>query len=167
MQALWVLLLLALVSYTSKDIPWEHSPSNSPTLNYIGPVGAWSAWAIFNVFGLVGFLFPLLLAVWGLIMLFQSGERVWPRVLWMLGILAGLCVLVDIQTGFWDELGMERLNLNRMPGGYLGLFFGRMLLTSSLGVVGAAIISTGVVVGGVFFVSQTHPTEMWRLLTEA
>ncbi len=167
MQALWVLLLLALVSYTSKDIPWEHSPSNSPTLNYIGPVGAWSAWAIFNVFGLVGFLFPLLLATWGLIMLFQSGERVWPRVLWMLGILAGLCVLVDIQTGFWDELGMDRLNLNRMPGGYLGLFFGRMLLTSFLGVVGAAIISTGVVVGGVFFVSQTHPVEIWRLLTEA
>ncbi len=167
MQALWVLLLLALVSYTCKDIPWEHSPSNSPTLNYIGPVGAWTAWALFKIFGLVGFLFPLMLAMWGVIMLLQSGERVWPRVLWMLGILAGLSVLVDIQTGFWNDLLTERLNLNGMPGGYIGLFLGRMLLTNFLGVVGAAIISAGVIVGGVFFVSQTHPAEMWSLLADA
>ena len=33
MQAAWVLLLLALVSYTWQDISWEHSPVNSPTAN--------------------------------------------------------------------------------------------------------------------------------------
>lgn len=164
MQALWVLLLLALVSYTWTDIPWEHSPSNSPTANYIGPVGAWTAWGIFKVFGLAGFLFPVMLAVWGLLMLMQSGERVWPRVLWMLGILLGISVLVDLQAAFWDGLSAERLNLNLMPGGLAGYFLGRMLLTNFLGVVGAAIISTGVIIGGVFFVSQTHPAELWGAL---
>ena len=57
-------------------------------------VGAWVAWGVFRTFGLAGFLMPLLLAVWGLMMVFQSGERVWPRVLWMVGILSGVCVLV-------------------------------------------------------------------------
>ncbi|NLG34951.1 MAG: DNA translocase FtsK [Lentisphaerae bacterium] len=167
MQAVWVLLLLAMVSYTSKDIPWEWSPPNSPTENYIGPVGAWSAWGLFKVFGVVGFLVPLALAVWGLLMIVRSGDRIWPRVLWMLAILSGLCVLVDLQESFWDELASARLNLNRMPGGLMGFFLGRSLLTNFLGVVGAAIISLGVVVGGVFFVSQTHPAELWGLLTAA
>jgi S-DNA-T family DNA segregation ATPase FtsK/SpoIIIE len=166
MQAFWVLLLLALVSYSWKDIPWECSPSNSPTLNYIGPVGAWAAWGVFKVFGLVGFLFPLLLAVWGILMIVQSGERVWPRVLWMLGILSGVCVLVDIQAAFWNGVAAERLNLSQMPGGLIGYFLGRLLLTNFLGVVGAAIISMGVIVGGLFFVSQTHPAELWRGLVD-
>ncbi|MDD2240181.1 MAG: DNA translocase FtsK [Kiritimatiellae bacterium] len=162
MQALWVLLLLALVSYTWQDIPWEQTPSNSPMDNYIGPVGAWSAWGVFKVFGLVGFVVPLLLAVWGLLMIFQSGERVWPRVLWMFAILAGLGVLVDVKAAFWDTLSAERLNLNLMPGGLAGYFLGRQLLTRFLGTVGASIISLGVVVSGLFFVSQAHPAMLWR-----
>lgn len=165
MQAAWVLLLLALVSYTWQDISWEHSPVNSPTANYIGPVGAWAAWLVFNVFGLVGFLFPLLLAAWGLLMIVRSGERVWPRVLWMVGILAGLCVLVDIQADFWAGLVPPRYNLSA-PGGYAGLFLGRMLLTKTLGVVGAAIISLGVAVSGLFFVLQTHPAMLWGALVD-
>ncbi len=167
MQAAWVLLLLALVSYTWLDIPWEHSPSNSPTANYIGPVGAWAAWGVFKLFGLAGFLFPLLLAVWGVLMIVQSGERVWPRVLWMLGILSGICVLVDIQSEFWNRMSMERLNLSQMPGGLIGYFLGRLLLTNFLGVVGSAIVCVGVMVGGLFFVSQTHPAELWRALVDA
>ncbi|MGD9782523.1 MAG: DNA translocase FtsK 4TM domain-containing protein [Kiritimatiellia bacterium] len=166
MQAAWVLLLLALVSYTWQDISWEHSPVNSPTANYIGPVGAWAAWGVFNVFGLVGFLFPLLVAVWGLLMIVRSGERVWPRVLWMVGILAGLCVLVDLQAEFWADAVSPRYNLSA-PGGYLGLFLGRMLLTKTLGVVGAAIISLGVAVSGLFFVLQTHPAMLWGALVDA
>lgn len=162
MQAVWVLLLLALASYTWKDISWEYNPVNSPTANFIGPVGAWAAWGVFKLFGLVGFLFPLLLALWGVLMIVQSGDRVWPRVLWMLAILAGLCVLVDLRADFWNEWSAERLNQNRMPGGLLGYFLGRMFLTNFLGVVGAAIISMGVVVGGLFFVSQTHPAELWQ-----
>ncbi len=164
MQGVWVLLLLALVSYTWVDIPKDHAPSNLEIANYIGPVGAWAAWVVFNLFGLAGFLFPLLLAVWGLLMIVQSGERVWPRVLWMLGILSGLCVLVDIQMPFWNEVSPERFNLNKMPGGFVGLFLGRMFLTNYLGVVGAAIISMAVIVGGLFFVSQTHPAELWAAL---
>ena len=166
MQAAWVLLLLALVSYTWQDISWEHSPVNSPTANYIGPVGAWAAWLVFNVFGLVGFLFPLLLATWGLLMIVRSGERIWPRVLWMVGILAGLCVLVDIQADFWAGIVPPRYNLSA-PGGYAGLFLGRMLLTKTLGVVGAAIISLGVAVSGLFFVLQTHPAMLWGALVDA
>jgi len=161
MQALWVLLLLALVSYTYMDIPWEYRPANSPTMNYIGPVGAWTAWGLFKVFGLVGFVFPLALAVWGILLIVQSGERVWPRVLWMLGILVGLCVLVDIQSHFWNDITSPLLNVSDMPGGFLGLFLGRGLLTRYLGVVGAGIICVGVIVSGVFFVSQMHPKNLW------
>ena len=165
MQGIWILLLLALTSYDARDTS-DWAAGTPSTLNYIGPVGAWAAWGIFRVFGLGGFLVPLLLAVWGLMLIFQSGERVWPRVLWMLGILCGVCVLMDIQLPFWNEISPERFNLNKMPGGLAGLFLGRMLFTNFLGVVGAAIISLAVIVGGLFFVSQTHPVELWRALTE-
>lgn len=165
MQGLWILLLLALASYDAKDTSDWASEAPS-TLNYIGPVGAWAAWGVFRLFGLAGFLFPLLLAVWGLWMILQSGERVWPRVLWMLGILCGVCVLMDIQMPFWNEVSPERFNLNKMPGGFAGLFLGRMLVTNFLGVVGAAIVSLAVIVGGLFFVSQTHPAELWGGLVD-
>lgn len=165
MQGVWVLWLLALVSYDSKDTA-DWASGAATTVNYIGPVGAWAAWAVFNIFGLAGFLFPLLLAVWGLLMIFQSGERAWPRVLWMLGILAGVCVLMDIQRDFWKDLSAERFNLNNMPGGFAGLFLGRMLLTRFLGVVGASIASMAAIIGGLFFVSQTHPADLWAALAE-
>ena len=161
MQAVWVLLLLALASYTRRDIPWECSPCQSPTANYIGPVGAWSAWVVFKVFGLAGFLVPLLLAVWGLIMLFQSGERIWPRVLWMTGILLGVSVLLDLQVSFWSGVTAERFNLDDLPVGLSGYFLGRQLLTNFLGVVGSVVISLGVILSGLFFVAQTHPAELW------
>ncbi|NLB66381.1 MAG: DNA translocase FtsK [Lentisphaerae bacterium] len=162
LQAVWLLLLLALASYTWQDVVWEHSPPNDPTVNYIGPVGAWAAWGIFKVFGLVGFVFPLALAIWGLLMIFQSAERVWPRVLWLLGILCALGVLVDLHEPFWSGLAADRLNLNRMPGGLVGFFVGRNFLTCTLGVVGSAIISIGVIVGGIFFVLRANPATLWR-----
>lgn len=165
MQGLWVLLLLALVSYDVRDTA-DWASASSTTVNYIGPVGAWSAQGVFRTFGLAGFLFPLLLAAWGLLMIVQSGERVWPRVLWMLGILAGVCVMMDIQLPFWREITAERFNLNDMPGGFAGLFLGRMLLIRYLGPVGAAIVCLAVIVGGLFFVSQTHPAALWRALKE-
>ena len=161
MQAVWVLLLLALASYTWRDIPWECSPCQSPTANYIGPVGAWAAWVVFKVFGLAGFLVPLALAVWGLVLIFQSGERIWPRVLWMVGILLGVSILFDLQLSFWSGVTAERFNLTDLPGGMSGYFLGRRLLTHFLGVVGSVVISLGVIFSGLFFVSQTHPAEWW------
>lgn len=166
MQGAWVLLLLALASYDAKDTA-DWASETHATLNYIGPVGAWVAWGVFRLFGLAGFLTPLLLATWGFMMIFRSGERVWPRVLWMLGILCGVCVLMDIQLPFWNGVAPERFNLDQMPGGFAGLFLGRMLVTNYLGVVGAAIISLAIIVGGLFFVSQTHPVELWGALRDA
>ena len=166
MQGVWILLLLALASYDAKDTSDWASGAPS-TVNYIGPVGAWAAWGVFRLFGLGGFLFPLLLAIWGLWLIFQSGERTWPRVLWMLGILSGVCVLMDLQMPFWNEISPERFNLNKMPGGFAGLFLGRMFIANFLGVVGAAIISLATIVGGLFFVSQTHPLELWGALVDA
>ena len=137
-------------------------------MNYIGPVGAWAAWGVFKVFGLVGFLFPLLLAVWGVID---------DRAVGGAGVAAGVVDAGDfvrgcacwwiIQASFWNGVAPERLNLSQMPGGIdRTISWGGMLLTNFLGVVGAAIISVGVIVGGLFFVSQTHPAELWRALVD-
>ena len=166
LQGLWILLLLALASYDARDTS-DWASAGHETLNYIGPVGAWAAWVVFRLFGLAGFVLPALLAVWGLLMIFQSGERVWPRALWMLGILCGVCVLMDIQLPFWNRISPERFNLNQMPGGLAGLFLGRMFLTQYLGVAGSAIISLVVMISGLFFVSQTHPIELWRAIADA
>ena len=136
------------------------SPCQSPTANYIGPVGVVGVGG-FKVFGLAGFLVPLLLAVWGLIMLFQSGERIWSRSAVDDGILLGVSVLLDLQVSFWSGVTAERFNLDDLPGGLSGYFLGRQLLTNFLGVVGSVVISLGVILSGLFFVAQTHPAELW------
>ena len=64
-----------------------------------------------------------------------------------------------INKGRWLVVGLMFCVM-----GCAGLFLGRMLVTNFLGKVGAAIISMGVVIGGLFFVSQTHPVELWRTL---
>src|SRR3954467_4440632 len=57
-----VLTLLALVSYTPDDIPFEVSMPNSPSHNFVGVAGAYTAWFLMLLFGRTSyFLVPLFL----------------------------------------------------------------------------------------------------------
>jgi S-DNA-T family DNA segregation ATPase FtsK/SpoIIIE len=170
LQVAWFLLLLALVTYSWRDIPWECSPKNEPPANCIGPVGAYAGWAVFRCFGVAGYLLPALLAAWGVLLIAQSRERLWPRVLWMFGMLAALAVLADMNGAFWARLTEERLhlgagdgdalNVGGLAGGFAGYVLGRLGLTRWLGPVGSGLVCTGVLVAGLFFVTRTHPSAL-------
>ncbi|MBT7375645.1 MAG: cell division protein FtsK [Porticoccaceae bacterium] len=61
--ALCLVLLLALVTYSSQDPGWSHTASRAEVNNAIGPAGAWLADVFFSLFGGMAYLFPLLLAI--------------------------------------------------------------------------------------------------------
>ena len=165
LQAVWVLLLLAVVSYDVRDTA-DWSGGAGATQNYIGPVGAWTAWAVFRLFGAAGFLVPAMLAVLGLFLLFKSEDRFWPRAAWMAAILAGCCVLADLSCGFWETAKLARYDIGGMPGGFTGYLLGRSLLVNLVGRVGTSLLGTGAVLAGLFFVSGIRPAELWRNLRD-
>ena len=122
LQAVWVLLLLAVVSYDVCDTAdWS---GGQAARNYIGPLGAWTAWAVFRLFGAAGFLVPAMLAVLGLFLVFKSEDRFWPRAAWMGGILAGCCVLAGMSGDFWATARLARYDIGGMPGGFVGYLLG-------------------------------------------
>jgi S-DNA-T family DNA segregation ATPase FtsK/SpoIIIE len=61
--ALCIILLLALLTYSSEDPGWSHTGSREDVANLIGPVGAWLSDVFFSLFGGMAYLFPLLLAI--------------------------------------------------------------------------------------------------------
>jgi S-DNA-T family DNA segregation ATPase FtsK/SpoIIIE len=61
--ALCIILLLALLTYSSEDPGWSHTGSRADVANLIGPVGAWLSDVFFSLFGGMAYLFPLLLAI--------------------------------------------------------------------------------------------------------
>lgn len=165
MQAVWVLLLLAVVSYDVMDTS-DWSGGGDAVRNYIGPVGAWTAWAVFRLFGAAGFLVPAMLAVLGLFLLFKSEDRVWPRVAWMGGILAACCVLAELSGGLWGTPKLARYDIAGMPGGFVGYLLGKELLVKLIGGIGTVLLGTAVLLAGVFFVSGMRPKEMWTGLRD-
>jgi S-DNA-T family DNA segregation ATPase FtsK/SpoIIIE len=63
--AVAMLLLVSQFSFDRNDLAFVHTPPNKPTANWIGPFGAYLAYATFFIFGLVAYLFPFLLAAFG------------------------------------------------------------------------------------------------------
>ena len=165
MQAVWVLLLLAVVSYDVMDTS-DWSGGGDAVRNYIGPVGAWTAWAVFRLFGAAGFLVPAMLAVLGLFLLFKSEDRVWPRVAWMGGILAACCVLAELSGGLWGTPKLARYDIAGMPGGFVGYLLGKELLVKLIGGIGTVLLGTAVLLAGLFFVSGMRPKEIWKGVRE-
>ncbi len=113
----------------------------------VGPVGAWLGWTSFWAFGYAGYLFPLLLALYGV------SAFVRPRIATGWPALVGLAVLLVSVTGILarasDTLGEYRLH----KGGVLGWSVSEALRLS-VGTVGAWIVLLAIVPVGVLFVTQ-------------
>ena len=58
--AVFLYLLMALVSYDSADPGWSRTGSGGPIANTGGPTGAWLADIFFSMFGYMAYLFPLM-----------------------------------------------------------------------------------------------------------
>ncbi len=157
-----VLLLLAQWSFDSWDIAAIHNPPNKPPHNWIGPIGAYLAWFVFLAFGVVGYLVPLLLAMFGaahlLGFLHYLCERLRWSLLWSVGLLVSLTGLLYLAgTAGW--LGNFHLKLG-VPnvGGMLGfLTYGQThnyeFGFSLLGPIGATIVYAAIGLVSIVFLT--------------
>jgi DNA segregation ATPase FtsK/SpoIIIE, S-DNA-T family len=141
---------VALYAYDPTVHPLDQS---SPA----GPVGAWLGWGSFHAFGYAGYLFPVLLAVYGV------SAFVRPRVAhgWPAG--AGLLILLVSATGMLarasDTLAEYRLH----KGGVLGWAVSESLMVS-IGAVGTWIVLLALIPVGVLFVTRIPYSVLSRTL---
>ncbi|HKA62856.1 MAG TPA: DNA translocase FtsK [Methylomirabilota bacterium] len=134
-----------------------------PTLHWldqsspVGPVGGWLGWASFHAFGYGGYLFPVLLALYGV------SAFVRPRVAHGWQAAVGLAILLVSATGILarasDTLGQYRLH----KGGLLGWTVSEGLRLS-IGTVGTWIILLALIPLGVLFVTRIPYSVLSRTL---
>jgi S-DNA-T family DNA segregation ATPase FtsK/SpoIIIE len=148
--AVALLLLVAQFSFDRYDLAFIRTPPNKPVHNWIGPFGAHIAYASFFIFGLGAYVFPFLIAVFGLGYLFNfwahlRERRIWSGV-WAVVLMLSLTGLLHMMDGL---LKLLRENIDvPSAGGWLGqtLFdfklFGYDWGFWMLGKVGATIVYT-------------------------
>ena len=142
--------VVALYAYDPTIHPLDQS---SPA----GPVGAWLGWASFHAFGYAGYLFPVLLALYGV------SAFVRPRVAhgWQAGV--GLLILLVSATGILarasDTLAEYRLH----KGGVVGWAVSEALMVS-IGTVGTWIVVLALIPVGVLFVTRIPYSVLSRAL---
>jgi S-DNA-T family DNA segregation ATPase FtsK/SpoIIIE len=161
-QALWILLLLSLMSYHAEDISLNQSPPNDPALNFIGPTGAWTAFCLFSLLGMGAYLAPLLLAVVGLMLIFKREGRVWPKAVWMFLILLSIICLLELQPDLWAQL-TSRLNIDS-PGGLLGRLVGDYFLVELMGIMGAGIVAVSILMVSAVLLLDVRPVAVFHYL---
>jgi len=141
---------VALYAYDPMVHPLDQS---SP----VGPVGAWLGWGSFQAFGYAGYLFPVLLALYGV------SAFVRPRVAhgWQAGV--GLLILLVSATGVLarasDTLAEYRLH----KGGVVGWAVSESLRVS-IGTAGTWIVLLALIPVGVLFVTRIPYSVLSRTL---
>jgi len=120
--AVAVLLLVSQFSFDRNDLAFIHTPPNKPTVNWIGPFGAHLAYATFFIFGLAAYIFPFLLAAFGVgyissFLSYLRERRFWSG-LWSAVFIFSLSGLLDMMDGLLKTL---RENVDAPgAGGWLG-----------------------------------------------
>ncbi len=161
--ALGLFLLVALVSHNIADPGWSRSVMYKSIHNAAGAIGAWSADVLFYFFGYVAYLFPLLSA-WGGVLLLKNyvlqQRSGWLWVLHIIGfvfVMSGACALVNL---FFMHAVF--VNLPGPTGGIIGSLITRWL-EPKLSITGSALVFSSV-----FLVGITLATGMsWVKLIEA
>jgi S-DNA-T family DNA segregation ATPase FtsK/SpoIIIE len=170
--AVALLLLVAQLSFDRNDIAFNANPVNKPTHNWIGPLGAYFAWASFVPLGVVGYLVPILLAVFGagylLNFLSYLRERLGWSIFWASGLLVSLTGLIYImgEAGLLGKIDVTIGSLSG-AGGLLGyLTYGESqnyrFGLSLLGRLGAIIVYITLLLISVLFMTNFRLGEWIR-----
>jgi S-DNA-T family DNA segregation ATPase FtsK/SpoIIIE len=136
--ALSVSLGLSLFSYEWRDISLLQAPPITPPRNYFGPVGAWLSFGLFTLLGLGAYLAPVWCIVFGLILVLDREERVWPRGVWLAAALLTVVALADLDGGNWSER-CGRLNIVD-TGGLFSRLVVRAVLVRWVSRIGTGIL---------------------------
>jgi len=130
-----ILLLSAMMSYSSYDIGFETSTPNIHIRNYIGMTGAYTAWAIFKLIGYAGFFIPFLFIVWGIGIL---AEKLTGRLLYR---IIGVLFLFSASSAFFSLTARPDSVLMVARGGLLGFLLTDKFLLDYLGAIGGYIVT--------------------------
>ena len=144
--------LVALYAFDPMRHPLDQS---SPG----GPVGLWLGWAAFWAFGYAGYVFPLLLILYGAGAFVRAPlARGWPG-------LAGLVLLLVSVTGMLARASDTLAELRIHKGGMLGWAVNQAL-SVSMGTVGTWIILLAILPVAALFVTQASLGKTGRILRD-
>jgi S-DNA-T family DNA segregation ATPase FtsK/SpoIIIE len=143
--------LVALATFDPAIAPGEQS-------SVVGPVGAWLGWAVYRSFGYAGFLFPLLLGVWG------AATFVKPVVArgWL--PVTGLAGLLVTATGLLAQASHALSGGRAARGGVVGWAVTEPL-RAGLGEIGTWLVLVAAVPIGVLVITQTSYAAVVRLVS--
>lgn len=147
--ALSLFLLTALVTHDLQDPGWSYTGPSTSINNMAGVVGAWFSDVLYFLFGFLSFLFPVMIAYSGWLVLQgrkDDGEIDFPvlgiRWLGFLMTLATGCALTSLHF----VLPAETLPLD--GGGILGRWLGDGM-AAGLGVLGSTLLLLAVFLAGI------------------
>ncbi|HEV2966179.1 MAG TPA: DNA translocase FtsK [Chthoniobacterales bacterium] len=157
------LLFLALISYNPKDlpswVPWSYlSPPNRPAQNFIGPFGAILASFCYLTLGAASYFLAAVLFFFGGAKLFHANLRILPRLPWAILFVASGACLCQLQTTHLQ--GWKRLFNIQGPGGWVGYVFGKTLLLTSMGKVGAIILLGAIYAASLILMTGLRPIHL-------
>ncbi len=170
-----LLVLVAQLSFDRYDISFFRDPHNNPMHNWIGVGGAYLAWGLFLPFGLVAYLVPPLLAIFGAAYLLNFLGYLRQRLRWsllwsamLIVSLTGLLYLADnggVRGKLHETIGAQSI------GGWLGwLTYGQTqdwnFGFSLLGPIGATIIYSALCLISLLFLTNFQLGEWIRALFE-
>jgi S-DNA-T family DNA segregation ATPase FtsK/SpoIIIE len=151
LMALALFLFTALITYHSTDPGWSYTGSREVVQNAAGVVGAWFADVLFTLFGYLSFLFPVIIAYSGWLVLrsnhFETDKDIDYH---EMGIRwAGFIVTVAMGcalTSMHFFIPEGRLPLD--GGGILGLWLSDAM-AGSLGLLGSTLILLAIFLAGI------------------
>jgi S-DNA-T family DNA segregation ATPase FtsK/SpoIIIE len=161
--ALALLLFVAQLSFDPNDIGFLTTKVNKPTHNWIGPLGAYLAWGSFIPFGVIGYLLPLLFAVFGVAYLLNFLSYLRKRLAWSLSWTFGLLIALTGLLYIIGEAGLlgkwhEQIGSTNV-GGWMGyLSYGETrnyrFGFSLLGRLGAIIVYSTLLLISILFMTN-------------
>ncbi len=151
--ALWVfaasaiIMLVALMTYDSRDPGFSHTGDGQAIRNQIGSAGAWFSDVTFSLFGTPAFLFPALVMLGGWF-IFSARDEIGPLDRTVMGTRFAGFVLTLATSCALAMLHFQDLGLPQSAGGALGELIGGACL-SVLGPLGSSLILLALWLAGV------------------
>ncbi len=149
--ALALFLFTALVTYNTADPGWSYTGSREAVHNAAGVVGAWFSDVLYNLFGYLSFLFPVIIAYSGWLVLRSNHIEVDKDIDYHEMGIRWLGFLVTVAMGCALTSMHFSLADGQLPldgGGILGLWLSDVM-GSSLGLLGSTLILLAVFLAGI------------------
>ncbi len=150
-----ILVFLSLVSFSPADLSILQTPTNHPSQNMIGIVGAWIGFLFYSLFGIISYLLVFFAFSLALLHFYPRYEtHTYPRITGYILLLLSLTVFFSL-TGIGNFLlkGLFEKGESRFAGGIIGNFLSSIML-KSFGKIGTYIIVTISFLAGIILTSS-------------